>query len=75
MHESIILVLPSPTGIAHNSAVILHVYGATYDPPRSPLAYAMHHTILAMAISCKGEHSLRLVHSARIIWTSGVRVA
>jgi len=33
MHESIIRVLPSPTGIAHNSATPLHVYCATYDPP------------------------------------------
>jgi len=33
---------------------------AIYDPPRPPLAYAIHHTILAMAISCKGQRGARL---------------
>jgi len=56
MHdESLILVLPPPTGIAHNSAIQLHVYCATYDPPRPPLAYAVCHTLynIGNAISCK----------------------
>jgi len=57
MHESIIRVLPSPTCIAHNSAILLHDHCAIYDPPRPPLAYAIHHTILAMAISCKRQFS------------------
>jgi len=55
IHESIIFVLPSPTCIAHNSVVLLHDYCAIYDPPRPPLAYTIHHTILAMTISCKGQ--------------------
>jgi len=55
MHKSIILVLPSPACIAHNSVLLLHDYCAVYDPPRPPPAYAIHHTILAMAISCEGQ--------------------
>jgi len=58
MHESIILVLPPLTGIAHNSAILLHVYCVTYDPPdppRPPLAYAIHSTILAMQYLAKAK--------------------
>jgi len=55
MHESIILVLPTTTGIAHNSAVLLHVYCATYDPPTTPPCVC--HTLYSIgnAISCKGQ--------------------
>jgi len=35
-NQSSVYCLPS-TGIAHNSAMKLHVYRATYDPPRRPL--------------------------------------
>ena len=55
MHESIILVLPPPTCIAHNSAILLHVYCAIYDLPQPPLAYAIHHTILAMQYRVKAK--------------------
>jgi len=56
MHESIILVLPPPTSIAHNSAIILHVCCAPYDPPRPPLlAYAIHYTILTMEYRVKAK--------------------
>ena len=53
-HESVILVLSSPTCIAHNSASLVHDFCTIYDPPRPRLAYAMDHTVLGMAISCKG---------------------
>jgi len=55
MHELIIPVLPSPTGIAHYSAMLVHVYCATYDPPRPFLAYAVHYTILAMQYRVKAN--------------------
>jgi len=63
VHESMIIILPSPTCIARNIAILLYVYCALYDAPTTPLLYAIHHTILVMAISCKrpsprfgGEH-------------------
>jgi len=41
--------------IAHILAIRLHYYCAIYDPHLTPLVYAIHHTILAVAISCKGQ--------------------
>ena len=55
MHESIFLVLPPPTCTAHNSAILLHLYCAIYNPPRPPLAYPIHHTILAMQYRVKAK--------------------
>jgi len=58
--ERIIPFLPLPTCSPPTTAILLHVYCAIYDAPPTPLWYAIHHTILVMAISCKGqtpEHS------------------
>jgi len=33
------------------------------QPPHGPLLYAIHHTILAIAISCKGQVVVSLYHS------------
>jgi len=44
-----------PTRIAHTIALLLHAYCAIYDPPPTALVYAIHHTILVMAISRKGQ--------------------
>jgi len=55
MHKSLILVLPFPTGIAHNSAIILHVYCATYDPPRPAPCVCHTPYNIGNAISCKGQ--------------------
>ena len=55
VHESIILLLPPPTCIACTIAILLHIYCAIYDAPPTPLLYAIHYTILATAISCKGQ--------------------
>jgi len=55
MHESIILLVPAPTRIAHTIPLLLHDDCAIYDPPPTPLVYAKRHTILVMAISCKGQ--------------------
>jgi len=43
-----------PTCRAYPIAILLHDYCAIYDPPPTPLLYAIHHTILVMAMSCKG---------------------
>jgi len=56
VHESVILVLPPPTCNAHTTAVLLQYYCALYDPPPTPLSYAIHHAILALTISCKGQY-------------------
>jgi len=53
VHESINLLVPHPTCVAHTIALLLHDYCAMYDPPSTPLVYAIHHTVLAMGISCK----------------------
>jgi len=55
VHESIILLLPPHTCNAHTSAVLVHDYCAIYDSLPNPLSYSIHHTILVMAISCKGQ--------------------
>ena len=36
-------------------AILLHDFCAIYARPPTPLCYATHHTILVMAISCKGQ--------------------
>jgi len=43
--------------IAHTMAMLLHDSCAMYDPHPTPLVYAIHHIILAVAISCKGQTS------------------
>jgi len=53
--ESIIRVLTPPTCTAYPIAILLHDYCVIYDPPPTPLLYAIHHTILVMTISCKGQ--------------------
>jgi len=55
VHESTILLLPPSTCIAGTIAILLHDYCAIYDAPRDPPVYAIHHTMLVMAISCKGQ--------------------
>jgi len=49
------LLLPPPTCIARTIAIPVHVYCARYDAPPIPPWYAIHYTILVMAISCKGQ--------------------
>ena len=53
--ESIILVLPPSTCKAYPIAILLHDHCAIYALPPTSLSYAIHHTILVMAISCKGQ--------------------
>jgi len=55
VHESIIPLLLTPTCLTHTIAILLHALCAIYDPPPTPLCYAIHHTILVMPISRKGQ--------------------
>jgi len=55
--ESIILLVPPSTCKAYPIAVLLHDHCATYASPTDPSLYAIHRTILVMAISCKGQVS------------------
>jgi len=55
VNEPILIVLPLPTCNAHTVAIVLHYYCARYASPPTPREYAIHHTILVMAILCKGQ--------------------
>ena len=57
VHESVLLLLPPLTCIARIIAILLHIYCAIYDAPLTPRLYAIHNTILVMAISGKGQIS------------------
>jgi len=46
---------PAPTCNAYPIAILLDAHCAIHAPPPTLRAYAMHHTILVMAISCKGQ--------------------
>ena len=61
--ESIIRLLPPPTCIALTIAILLHVHCALYDAPPIPLVYAIHHTILGLAMSCKGQLTARMSYT------------
>jgi len=41
-----------PTCKANPIAILLRAHFAIYAPPPTPLLYAIHHTILAMAVLC-----------------------
>jgi len=47
--------LPSPTRKAYPMAILLHDHCGVYAPPPTSPLYAIHHTILAMSISWKGQ--------------------
>jgi len=55
VQESIILLLPPPICIVHTTAILLRDVCAIYDLPPTLPVYAIHHTILVIAISCKGQ--------------------
>jgi len=46
---------PPPTWKAYPIAILLHGHCAIYAHSTDPPFYAIHHTILGMAISCKGQ--------------------
>jgi len=43
---------------AYPIAILLHGHCSIYAPPPTPPLYAIHHTLLVMAIWCKGQGSL-----------------
>jgi len=54
--ESIILLSPPPPACKVDPiAILLRGHCAIYTLPPTPLLYAKHHTMLVMAISCKGQ--------------------
>jgi len=55
LFESIILLCPPPTCNAYPIAVLLRDHCAIYPRLPTPPFYAIHHTILVMATSCKGQ--------------------
>jgi len=55
VHESIIFLSPPPACFPHTFAIRSHAYCAIYATPDPPPSTAIHHTTLAMAISCKGQ--------------------
>jgi len=68
-HESTVFYCLPPICIAHTSAILLHDYCAIYDTPSTPLLYAIHRTILVMAISCKGQPQTLPPHMYRLRMT------
>jgi len=58
VQASIILYCSPPTCIANTIVIALHDYWAIYDPPSTSLVCAIHHTILVITISCKGQPSM-----------------
>ena len=61
--ESIILLLPPPTCNAFPIIILSHDHRAMYALPPSLPLYAIYHTILVMAISCKGQNYIGLLHA------------
>jgi len=68
--ESILLLLPLSACIAVPFAILLHDRYAIYTPPSTLPFYAMHHTILIMAISCKGQTIMTKCGAFRLRWSS-----
>jgi len=61
VHESIVFSFFGATCIVHKVAILLHDYSGIYAPPSTPRLYAIHHTILAITILCKGQLDV-LIH-------------
>ena len=60
VYKSTILLFAPPTCNAHTITILLDDYCAIYDAPPTPPLYAIHTTILAMALSYKGQRVLEL---------------
>jgi len=54
-----------PTCNAYPIAILLQAYCAIYAPPPTLLVYAIHHTILVMEMSCKGQVQTGSIHIYR----------
>ena len=53
--ESIIFLLPPPYLKSYPIAILLHDHCAIYALQPTLLLYAIHHRILVMTVSCKGQ--------------------
>jgi len=53
--ESILLSFPAPTCIAHPGEYYCTTIGQYTTPPPTSCLYAIHHTILVITVSCKGQ--------------------
>jgi len=62
-------ILPARLHCPH-VAILLHGYWEIDDPPPDPVVYAIHHTLLVMAISCKGQIFLASAHLAPVEMSS-----
>jgi len=56
--ESVIPLWPPPACKPYPIAILLHAHCAIYAPPPPPPFYAIHHTILVTAMSCKSQFGL-----------------
>ena len=54
--ESIILLLPPPSCTTYTIVILFHAHCVIYAPPPTLPFYAIHHTILVMAILCKCQN-------------------
>jgi len=64
-------IAPPSTCKAYPIAILLHDHCAIYALPPTPLSYAIHHTILGMAISCKGQGAPWPLHDiaiTNVVW-------
>ena len=52
-------IAPLPPRNAYHIAIPLHAHCEIYAPPPTLPLYAMHHTILVMTMSCKGQDTSR----------------
>jgi len=67
VHESILFDCSLPTHIAHTITQCGRTTIArytTHDAPPTPLLYAIHHAVLIVAISCKGQGTVRRMGEA-----------
>jgi len=73
VNEPIIIFIAPPTCKAYTVAIVLRDYCARYAPPPTLLSYAIHHTILVMAILCKGQVQRQYMPSSVRLGLRGFR--
>jgi len=68
VHESNLLLFLPPICIAHPVAILLHNCRAVNNPLSTLRLYAMHHTIVVITTSCKGQtvHYMRLYNTTHL---------
>jgi len=66
MHESSIPLSPPPICMSHTAAILLREVLRNIRPPPTLPVQAIHHTRLAITISCKGQPATPVVKAPRI---------